>query len=148
MKEFRVAVATLAVTVAVGSWVLVGVGQQPAGQQPAGQPPTGISAPPPAGLSQGLQVFPAIEGWGPLKDGTNAIQVGYFNRNKEQVIDVPIGPNNRIEPGGPDMGQPTHFEPGRHYGVFTIPVPKDFGNKKLTWTLVTNGQTTQVQLSL
>ncbi len=140
MKPFRVAVATLATVVVVGSWAMV------AGQQPTNTP--SVSSPPPAGLSQGLQVFPAVEGWGPLKDGTNAIEVGYFNRNKDQVIDVPIGPNNRIEPGGPDMGQPTHFEPGRHYGVFAIPVPKDFGTKKLTWTLVTNGQTTQVQLSL
>ena len=142
MKQFRVAVASLAAVLAVGSWAIVGRGQS---QAPG---PVGISAPPPAGLSQGLQVFPAIEGWGPLKDGQNAIEVGYFNRNKDQVIDVPIGPNNRIEPGGPDMGQPTHFEPGRHYGVFAIQVPKDFGNKKLTWTLVTNGQTTQVSLSL
>jgi hypothetical protein len=142
MKQFRVAAATLTAVVAVGSWVMTGAGQS---QQPV-TPLT--SAPPPAGLSHGLQVFPAVEGWGPLKDGQLAIEVGYFNRNKEQVIDVPIGPNNRIEPGGPDMGQPTHFEPGRHYGVFSIPVPKDFGNKKLTWTLVTNGQTTQVQLSL
>ena len=142
MQQFRVAVATLAAVVAVGSWAVVGRGQT---QAPG---PGGISAPPPAGLSQGLQVFPAVEGWGPLKDGQNAIQIGYFNRNKDKVIDVPIGPNNRIEPGGPDMGQPTHFEPGRHYGVFAIPVPKDFGNKKLTWTLVTNGQTTSVSLSL
>ena len=29
-----------------------------------------------------------------------------------------------------------------------IAVPKDFGNKKLTWTLVANGQTAAVQLSL
>lgn len=140
MKGFRVAVATLAAVVAVGSWGMVGAGQQ----QPT-LPTT--SAPPPLG-SEGQAVFPAVEGWGPLKDGQNAIQIGYYNRNKEQVIDVPIGPNNRIEPGGPDMGQPTHFEPGRHYGVFAIPVPKDFGTKKLTWTLIANGQTTQVQLSL
>lgn len=142
MKQFRVAIATLASVVLVGSWIAVGSGQS---QAPGGN---AVSAPPPAGLSQGLQVFPAVEGWGPLKDGQNAIQVGYYNRNRDQVIDVPIGPNNRIEPGGPDMGQPTHFENGRHYGVFSIPVPKDFGNKKLTWTLVTNGQTTQIQLGL
>lgn len=142
MTQFRVAVASLATVIAVGSWAMVGRGQAPA-------PGSALnSAPPPAGLSQGLQVFPAVEGWGPLKSGQNAIQVGYFNRNKDQVIDVPIGPNNRIEPGGPDMGQPTHFEPGRHYGVFAITVPKDFGNKKFTWTLVTNGQTTSVQLGL
>lgn len=140
MKPFRFALLGLASVLVVGSWVMTVRGQSPA--------PGAASAPPPAGLATGLQVFPAIEGWGPLKDGSNAIEIGYFNRNKDQVIDVPIGPNNRIEPGGPDMGQPTHFEPGRHYGVFAIKLPKDFGNKKLTWTLVTNGQTTQVQLGM
>jgi hypothetical protein len=139
MKGFRVAVATLAAVVTVGSWALVVTGQQPTA-------PT-TSAPPPLG-SEGQQVFPAFEGWGPLKDGQIAVEIGYYNRNKEQVIDVPIGPNNRVEPGGPDAGQPTHFEPGRHYGVFAITVPKDFGNKKITWTLVVNGQTSQVQFSL
>ena len=85
--------------------------------------------------------LPAFEGWGPLKDGTNALLLGYFNRNKEQALDIPIGPDNRIEPGGPDYGQPTHFLTGRQYGMFAIPVPKDFGTKKLTWTIVANGQT-------
>src|SRR4030095_9690739 len=32
--------------------------------------------------------------------------------------------------------------------VFRIPVPKDFGDKKLTWTIVVNGQTTTIPLSL
>ncbi len=70
-----------------------------------------------------------------------SLLVGYFNRNTKQELDIPIGPNNRIEPGGPDQGQPTHFLTGRQYGVFSINVPKDFGKKKLTWTLVVNGQT-------
>src|SRR5262249_8202998 len=56
--------------------------------------------------------------------------------------------NNRIEPGGPDQGQPTHFLTGRQWGVFTVTVPKDFGTKKLTWTLVANGQTTVIPMSL
>ena len=38
----------------------------------------------------------------------------------------PIGPNNRIEPAAPDMGQPTHFLPGRQWGMFTVPAPKEF----------------------
>src|SRR6185436_19932105 len=62
--------------------------------------------------------------------------------------DIPIGPENRIEPGGPDQGQPTHFATRRQWGVFTVTVPKDFGSKKLTWTIVANGQTTQVPVSL
>jgi hypothetical protein len=91
----------------------------------------------------GEAVFPAFEGFGPLKDGTNTLLVGYFSRNKE-AVDVPIGPDNRIEPGGPDFGQPTHFLSGRQWGMFAITVPKDFGNKKLTWTLTVNGHTSTV----
>jgi len=91
----------------------------------------------------GEAVYPAFEGYGPLKDGATTLLVGYFNRNK-QAVDVPIGPDNRIEPGGPDFGQPTHFLSGRQWGMFAITVPKDFGTKKLTWTLNANGHTTTV----
>ena len=91
----------------------------------------------------GEAVYPAFEGYGPLKDGATTLLVGYFNRNKE-AVDVPIGPDNRIEPGGPDFGQPTHFLSGRQWGMFAITVPKDFGTRKLTWTLNANGNTTTV----
>ena len=96
----------------------------------------------------GDAVTGAFEGWYKEQDGSTRFLVGYFNRNLKQVIDIPIGPNNRIDPGGPDMGQPTHFLPRRQWGVFTIAVPKDFGDKQLTWTLVANGQTTQIPLKL
>jgi hypothetical protein len=82
-------------------------------------------------------------------DGSRAFLVGYFNRNTGQTLDVPIGPNNRIEPGGPDLGQPTHFLPGRRYGMFLVPVPKDFTPQdKYTWTIVGNGQSTSIPLRL
>ena len=68
----------------------------------------------------------AFEGWYENGDGTRGFLVGYYNRNLQQELDIPIGPNNRIEPGGPDMGQPTHFLPSRQYGMFTIPVPNGF----------------------
>ncbi len=140
MHAYRSAVAAMAAVIVAGTWVGVGRGQQQVAPTPQlpGAPLT----------STGEAVFAAVEGWGPHKDGQNVIEVGYYNRNRDQVIDIPIGPNNRIEPGGPDMGQPTHFEPGRHYGVFGITVPKDFGTKKYTWTIVANGQTSTVQLGL
>jgi hypothetical protein len=96
----------------------------------------------------GEAVTGAFEGWYYRPDGSVALLVGYFNRNLKQVIDLPVGPNNRIEPGGPDYGQPTHFLPRRQWGVFTIPVPKDFGDRKLTWTMVANGHTTVIPLSV
>jgi hypothetical protein len=93
----------------------------------------------------GGPIYAAFEGWGPLKDGSNALLIGYFNRNRSQIVDIPIGPDNNIEPGGPDYGQPTHFLTGRQYGMFAIVVPKDFGQKKLTWTIVANGHKTAIQ---
>jgi hypothetical protein len=96
----------------------------------------------------GLGITAAYEGWFKEADGSVRLLVGYFNRNLKQTLDIPIGPDNRIEPAGPDQGQPTHFLPRRQWGVFTIAVPKDFGEKKLTWTLVANGQTTSIPLAL
>jgi hypothetical protein len=96
------------------------------------------------GLDKGRTVTPAFEGWYPNPDGTFTLSFGYYNRNLDEVVDIPIGPNNRVEPGGPDQGQPTHFLTRRHWGVFTVNVPKDFGNKEITWTLVNRGQTLSV----
>jgi hypothetical protein len=96
----------------------------------------------------GQSVTGAYEGWFGNPDGSYSLLFGYFNRNKKQELDIPVGPNNRIEPGGPDYGQPTHFLPRRQLGVFTVTVPKDFGTKKLTWTLTANGETTVIPASL
>src|SRR5689334_24125627 len=84
----------------------------------------------------GTSVTGAFEGWFKNPDGSFSLLLGYYNRNRKQEVDVPIGPNNRIEPGGPDRGQPTHFMPGRGWGLFVVTVPPDFGEKKITWTLV------------
>jgi len=96
----------------------------------------------------GATVTPAFEGWYPNKDGTFSISFGYYNRNTEEAIDIPIGPNNFIEPGAQDQGQPTHFEPKRQWGVFAIKVPADFGKKEVTWTLKFRGQTYAIPGSL
>jgi hypothetical protein len=96
----------------------------------------------------GQSVTAAYEGWFPNPDGSISLLFGYFNRNLKQELDIPVGPENRVEPGGPDQGQPTHFLTRRQWGVFTVTVPKDFGAKKLTWTLVANGKTTQIPGSL
>jgi hypothetical protein len=97
---------------------------------------------------RGQSITGAFEGWYKNADGTFTLLMGYFNRNTKEALEIPVGPNNRIEPGGPDQGQPTYFAPRRGWGVFTITVPKDFGTKKFTWTLTANGETTAVPLSL
>lgn len=96
----------------------------------------------------GLGITAAYEGWFRDVDGSTRLLVGYFNRNLKQALDIPVGAENRIEPGGPDQGQPTHFLPRRQWGVFTIVVPRDFGEKRLTWTLVANGHTTSIPMGL
>jgi hypothetical protein len=99
----------------------------------------------------GASLTGAFEGWfpSPTDNTIRTFLLGYFNRNTQQELDIPIGPNNRIEPGGPDMGQPTHFLPGRKYGMFAIPVPKDFTPQdKYTWTLFANGQYNTIPLRL
>ena len=97
----------------------------------------------------GRSITGAYEGWYDNKDGSHVFLVGYYNRNLAQEVDIPIGPNNRIEPGGPDFGQPTHFLPGRQVGMFTVTVPKEFTQQqRLTWTIVDNGMTTSIPLRL
>jgi hypothetical protein len=96
----------------------------------------------------GQGVTPAYEGWFKNPDGGFTLLLGYFNRNLKQTLDIPVGPGNQIEPGGPDQGQPTHFLPRRQWGVFTVRVPADFADKKLTWTIVANGKTASVPVGL
>jgi len=96
----------------------------------------------------GQSVTAAFEGWFHNQDGSFSLLFGYYNRNLTQELDIPIGENNKIEPGGPDQGQPTHFFPRRQWGIFTITVPKDFGSNQLTWTLTANGVTTAIPGSL
>ncbi|MCU1384142.1 MAG: hypothetical protein JWL71_2839 [Acidobacteria bacterium] len=97
----------------------------------------------------GDSITGAYEGWYYNQDGSRTFLVGYYNRNSAQELDIPIGPNNRIEPGGPDMGQPTHFLPGRQWGMFTVNAPKDFKPAdSYVWTIVANGQSTSIPLRL
>lgn len=83
----------------------------------------------------------AYEGFTTNDDGSHQLWFGYFNRNWDREFDVPLGPDNNIQPGGPDLGQPTHFFPQRNQFVFSVHVPADFGDDEVVWTLTTNGVT-------
>ena len=91
--------------------------------------------------SRGQIVSPAYEGWKQNPDGTYDLLFGYMSENWLEELDVPVGPDNNVSPGGPDRGQPTHLFPRRNRFVFTVNVPKDFGDKELVWTLTTQGKT-------
>lgn len=91
---------------------------------------------------RGEAVFPYLEGWFENPDGSFSIIFGYFNRNAAQGFEIPVGANNRFEPGPEDQGQPTTFRPNRNNRMFTVRVPKEFGtSSRLTWTLTANGIT-------
>src|SRR5205814_9508991 len=49
--------------------------------------------------SSGQSVSPAYEGWMYAPDGSATMYFGYMNSNWLQEFDVPVGPDNAIEPG-------------------------------------------------
>ena len=126
---------TLALTLLAG-WTVIAAAQQPA-VLPMG----------PA-RERGASITPAFEGWYKNDDGSFSLLIGYYNRNSKEALTIPVGPNNRIEPGDLDQGQPTFFETGRQWGVFVIKVPKDFGTKTVRWTITSNGETQSLPFSL
>jgi hypothetical protein len=125
---------------------------QNVGSPPNTQLPPNTQPPPielgPLTVSWGLNVVPVFEGWEQNADGTFNLVFAYLNRNYDEEVDIPIGPNNSIEPGGPDRGQPSHFYPRRNRFVFRVKVPKDWGNKDVVWTLNYRGRTEKAYGSL
>jgi hypothetical protein len=99
--------------------------------------------------ASGQNVAPIFEGWEHNPDGTYSMVFGYLNRNYEEEVDIPIGPDNSITLGGEtfgDRGQPTHFYPRRQRFLFRVVVPKDFDPKqKVVWTLTSRGKTDQAK---
>jgi len=92
----------------------------------------------------GQGVSPVFEGYDTNPDGSFNMWFGYMNRNYEEEPDIAVGAENGFQPGPADRGQPTHFAIRRHKDIFSVRVPKDFGEQKLTWTLTVNGQTAQI----
>jgi hypothetical protein len=91
--------------------------------------------------NSGQDVQPVFEGWSKNADGSFSMHFGYLNRNWVQELSIPVGPNNNVEPGGPDRGQPTFFYVRTQRNLFTVTVPKDFAKKEVIWTVTANGKT-------
>ena len=100
----------------------------------AAQIPLGIRT------ASGLSISPVYEGWYENHDGTFSLSFGYYNRNFEEIVDLPHGSANRLEPAAFDGAQPTSFHPRRHWGVFTVTVPADFGDEAVVWTIDFRGE--------
>lgn len=100
--------------------------------------------------NHGQNVAPIFEGWVRNTDGTIDFWFGYLNRNWEQVLHIPVGSENSIEPFGPDGGQPTVFVPRRRVGravqrreamVFSVRVPATWTiEDELVWSVTANGK--------
>jgi hypothetical protein len=95
-------------------------------------PPTYI---PQTKFARGQDIVPSFDGWIRNSDGTFTMVFGYMNRNYEEEMVIPAGPDNQLSPGAADQGQPTYFLPRRHAWMFRVKVPADWGNKELVWTI-------------
>jgi len=99
-------------------------------------------------FSSGQNVVPVFEGWIRNTDGTFTFVFGYFNRNWKEEPVIPAGPDNRLDPGPSDRGQPTYFLPRRQPWVFRVQVPKDWGQQELVWTITAHGRTEKAYAQL
>lgn len=88
-------------------------------------------------------VGPMFNGWIKNPDNSVTMIFGFVNRNREEIVDIPLGPNNFIEPAMFDGGQPTHFPVYvrrgfiglQERGVFAVTVPAEMAETEVVWTL-------------
>jgi hypothetical protein len=99
-------------------------------------------------FSSGQNVVPSYDGWIRNPDGSFTFVFGYFNRNFSEELVIPPGPDNNVEPGGPDQGQPTYFLPRRQAWAYRVRVPADWGQKELVWTITSHGRTEKAYAQL
>ena len=133
-------VAVVAAAFGAGSWqpLVAQVQMDPRGQGPYNQENADWS--PMMLRDSGRPIVPVFEGWWQNEDGTYTLVFGYASFNKSQAYDIPLGPDNFIEPSEFDGVQPTHFNAihpviRRPWGAFTITVPEDFGDQRVVWTI-------------
>ena len=100
----------------------------------------------------GEEVAPMFNGWIENEDGSITMIFGFANRNRSAAIDVPLGPNNKLEPAEFQGAQPTHFPVYnrggfvgiQERGAFAVNVPADMADSEVVWTLTSNGKTWSV----
>lgn len=97
----------------------------------------------------GQSVVPVYGGWIAKDDGSFDLVFNYLNRNWQEEVQIPIGPDNNVSaPDGPDAGQPTYFYPRNNRWQFRVNVPADFGTKEVVWTLTSHGETLRAYATL
>jgi hypothetical protein len=70
-------------------------------------------------------------------NGTFDALVGYNNKNATAQT-IPIGTNNRFQPGLQNRGQPTVFAPGTQNNVFVVHASAADVSSSLNWYLTDN----------
>ncbi len=102
--------------------------------------------------ASGESVAPFFNGWIKNEDDSVTMIFGFANQNREATIDIPLGPNNYIEPAQFDGMQPTHFPVYlrrgfvgiQERGAFAVTVPADMAGTEVVWTLTSGGRTYSV----
>lgn len=97
----------------------------------------------------GEAVAPMFNGWVKNEDGSVTMIFGFANQNREAVVDIPLGPNNNLEPAQFQGAQPTHFPVYnrggfvgiQERGAFGVTVPADMADTEVIWTLSSGGKT-------
>lgn len=100
----------------------------------------------------GESVAPMFNGWIANEDGTTTLIFGFANQNRSATVDVPVGPNNKLEPAQFDGVQATHFPVYnrggfvgiQERGAFGVTVPADMAGTEVIWTLTSGGKTWSV----
>ena len=102
--------------------------------------------------AKGDVVAPMFNGWIAHEDGSTTMVFGFANKNRDEVVDIPLGPNNFIEPARFDGNQPTHFPTYsrggfvglQERGVFAVTLPPEMKGTEVVWTLTHAGHTYSV----
>jgi hypothetical protein len=102
-------------------------------------------------IQRGEGVAPFFDGFYINDDGSHTYSFGFMNRNRDEVIEIPIGPDNTFSHPEFNGMQPTYFPPvsyggfggRRERGAFAVRVPAGFEGD-LVWTLSVNGKTYSV----
>jgi len=93
----------------------------------------------------GQPVLPTFDGWVLEADMSTTLCLGYYNLNLDEALEIPIGPNNWIEPEKYNGLQPTYFNPVpmqarnklKHYCVLPINIPAG-SDERIVWHLRRN----------
>lgn len=99
--------------------------------------------------ASGEAVAPMFNGWVANEDGSITMIFGFANQNREAIVDVPLGPENMLEPAQFQGAQPTHFPVYnrggfvgiQERGAFGVIVPADMADTEVVWTLSSGGKT-------